>query len=86
MKRLNPLTLPEQATPVSPATGFVTVFAKADGVYYIDDQGKTVGPLSAGVHVGATPPPSPSYNDLWLDTSDEEASSNTFSSTFGGNF
>lgn len=43
------LLLAEQASaPTTPASGFGRLFAKSDGVYFVDDAGTVVGPFSTG--------------------------------------
>lgn len=43
------LLLDEQASnPATPASGFGRLYAKSDGLYFIDDAGSVTGPLGAG--------------------------------------
>lgn len=48
------LTFAEQAsTPSTPSAGLVRAYFKSDGLYYVDDAGTEVGPLSTGGGGGA---------------------------------
>lgn len=48
MRLITSVTLPEQASPSTPASGGLSVYAKTDGqLYYKNDGGTEVGPLTA---------------------------------------
>ena len=63
--------LDEQAgDPAAPSTGLWRVYAKADGLYVIDDVGAVLGPLGQGdgIDEGTSFPSSPTTGDLFRRT------------------
>lgn len=45
MAKINEVQWEEGTTPANPATGFWKLYPKADGFYYLEDDGTEVGPL-----------------------------------------
>lgn len=54
------LLLEERTAPATPAAGDLSVYAKATGLYYMDDAGTEVGPLGAGTVTSVALSASPS--------------------------